>query len=91
MQRDFAEDLGVSYPLLTVSGEVPEIFSTSARYPANFLIDRRGLLQSAPSTDEPFENLAARVDELLAEPDPNAESEPEAETVENPGASAESR
>ncbi len=76
VQKGFAEDLPVSYPLLTVTGEVPEIFSTSARYPSNFLIDRRGLLQPAPSTDQPFENLVAAVDRLLAESDPGAESQP---------------
>jgi peroxiredoxin len=67
-QQNFAENtLSVSYPLLTLEGEVPEIYRTTARYPANFLIDRKGLLMPAPSTEQPFENLAAKVDELLAE------------------------
>jgi thiol-disulfide isomerase/thioredoxin len=68
--RDFSENFPVSYPLLTVNGEVPEIFRTTARYPANFLIDRHGMLRSAPSTDQPFENLVKIVDELLAVPAP---------------------
>jgi len=89
VQKSFADNLGVSYPLLTVSGEVPEIFATSVRYPANFLIDRRGLLQSAPSTDQPFEKLVAVVDRLLAEPSPNAEAQPNGE--QNPDAPAGSR
>jgi len=67
-QQDFAENtLSVSYPLLTVDGDVPEIYRTTARYPANFLIDREGRLTPAPSTDQPFENLVAKIDALLAE------------------------
>ena len=65
LQRQFAVDLPVSYPLLTREGELPETFSTVARYPSNFLIDRNGQLRRAPSTDEPFENLVSAVDELL--------------------------
>jgi peroxiredoxin len=68
LQRQFAEDLPVSYPLLTNEGEVPETFGTTARYPSNFLIDREGQLRRAPSTDEPFENLVRAVDELLQQP-----------------------
>ena len=88
VQRKFAEQIQVSYPLLTVAGNVPELFSTSARYPANFVIDRDGLLQSAPSTDEPFENLVTLVDRLLAEPDPSDEAQPTGE--ESPDTLAES-
>ena len=40
----------------------------TARYPANFLIDRAGLLHPAPSTDQPFEVLEAEVDRVLALP-----------------------
>ena len=69
-QRAFAEDVPGSYPLLTAEGEVPEVFSTTARYPANFLVDRNGRLQPAPSTDQPFESLVAAVDRLLEEPVP---------------------
>lgn len=57
--------LSVSYPLLTINGDVPEIYKTTARYPANYLIDREGRLQPAPSTERPFENLVAAVDALL--------------------------
>lgn len=67
-QRSFARDVAVSYPLLTIEGEVPETYRTTARYPANFLIDRKGRLQPAPSTEQPFENLVAAVDALLVEP-----------------------
>jgi thiol-disulfide isomerase/thioredoxin len=65
-QLDFEKNvLSVSYPLLTVDGNVPEIYKTTARYPANYLIDREGRLQAAPSTEQPFENLVAAVDTLL--------------------------
>jgi peroxiredoxin len=64
-QQKFADEITVSYPLLTIEGEVPEIYSQSARYPANFLIDRNGRLRPAPSADGPFENLEAAVAELL--------------------------
>jgi thiol-disulfide isomerase/thioredoxin len=73
VQRAFeASVVDVSYPLLDPGGDVPEIYRTQARYPANYLIDRRGHLTPAPSTDRPFEELVARVDELLAEPHPRA-------------------
>ena len=55
----------MSYPLLTTNGDIPDIFSTVARYPSNFLIDRKGELRRAPSTDEPFENLVQAVNDLL--------------------------
>ena len=65
-QLDFEENvLSVSYPLLTIEGDVPEIYQTTARYPANYLIDREGRLQPAPSTEQPFENLVVAVDALL--------------------------
>lgn len=66
VQRKFVgELLSVSYPLLTQEGAVPDIYRTTARYPANFLIDREGRLQPAPSTEQPFEKLEAAVDALL--------------------------
>jgi peroxiredoxin len=65
LQRSFADEIGVSYPLLTAEGDIPDVFSTTARYPSNFLIDRKGELRPAPSTDEPFENLVQAVEELL--------------------------
>lgn len=67
LQRQFAKDLPVSYPLLTKEGDIPDTFGTTARYPSNFLIDRQGRLRPAPSTDEPFENLVRAVDELLVQ------------------------
>jgi peroxiredoxin len=66
VQRKFvAERLSVTYPLLTIKGAVPDIYRTTARYPANFLIDREGRLQPAPSTEQHFEKLEAAVNALL--------------------------
>ena len=66
VQRKFLEEhLSVSYPLLTIHGDVPDLYRTTARYPANFLIDREGRLQPAPSTGQPFEKLEAAVNALL--------------------------
>jgi peroxiredoxin len=67
LQRKFAAKVEVSYPLLTIEGQVPEMFREIKRYPANFLIDRNGALRPAPGTDRPFDELAQAVDRLLAE------------------------
>ena len=70
VQQTFRRDMvQVDYPLLLPEaledGFVPDIFTQTARYPANFLIDREGLLHPAPSTDQPFSVLEAEVDRLL--------------------------
>jgi thiol-disulfide isomerase/thioredoxin len=65
VQRKFVEQIPVSYPLLTFSGEVPNLYRDIARYPAIFLIDRQGRLQPAPGPDQPFEKLEVAVDALL--------------------------
>jgi len=64
-QQEFLQQVPVSYPLLTLNGEVPSLYRDIARYPAIFLIDRRGLLQPAPGPDQPFEKVEAAVDALL--------------------------
>lgn len=64
-QRKFVQRIPVTYPLLTVSGEVPHLYRDIARYPAIFLIDRRGRLQPAPGPDRPFGEVVAAVDALL--------------------------
>jgi thiol-disulfide isomerase/thioredoxin len=71
VQRKFVEEkVGVSYPLLTVHGEVPELYRDVVRLPAIFLIDRRGRLQPAPGPGAPFNEVEAAVDALL-EGDPS--------------------
>ncbi|HEX4425069.1 MAG TPA: TlpA disulfide reductase family protein [Terriglobales bacterium] len=65
VQQKFLEKVPVTYPLLTLNGNVPNLYRDIAKYPAIFLIDRQGRLQPAPGPDEPFENLKAAVDVLL--------------------------
>ena len=65
LQRRFRQMVPVTYPLLTMSGQVPSLYRDIARYPALFLIDRQGRLQPAPGPDQPFEEVQAAVDRLL--------------------------
>jgi len=67
LQRQFRQLVPVTYPLLTTSGQVPNLYRDIARYPATFLIDRQGHLQPAPGPDQPFEALQAEVERLLRE------------------------
>jgi thiol-disulfide isomerase/thioredoxin len=65
-QKDFLKEIPVSYPLLTLHGNIPDLYRDIARYPAIFLIDRNGQLQPAPGPDQPFEALQTTIDHLLA-------------------------
>ena len=65
LQRKYLEQVRVSYPLLTLRGDVPHFYRDIARYPAIFLIDRQGRLQPAPGPDQPFGKVQAAVDALL--------------------------
>jgi thiol-disulfide isomerase/thioredoxin len=65
VQRSFLEQVPVTYPLLTLSRGVPDLYRDIARYPAIFLIDREGRLQPAPGPDQPFEKVESAVDGLL--------------------------
>jgi thiol-disulfide isomerase/thioredoxin len=65
VQRKYLQQVPVSYPLLTVAGQVPKFYRDIARYPAIFLIDRQGRLRPAPGPDQPFDRLEATVVELL--------------------------
>jgi thiol-disulfide isomerase/thioredoxin len=65
LQQKYVKEVPVSYPLLTLRGQVPNLYRDIARYPAIFLIDRQGRLQPAPSPDQPFEKVEAAVDALL--------------------------
>ncbi|MGA7138337.1 MAG: TlpA disulfide reductase family protein [Terriglobales bacterium] len=65
VHRKYLEQVPVSYPLLTVSAGVPKLYREIVRYPALFLIDRKGRLQPAPGPDQPFEKLEATVGVLL--------------------------
>ena len=65
VQRTFLKQVPVTYPLLTVSRGIPDLYRDIARYPAIFLIDRQGRLQPAPGPDQPFEEVGSAVDSLL--------------------------
>lgn len=68
VQRKYLGQVPVSYPLLTLSGELPHLYRDIARYPAMFLIDRQGRLQPAPGPEQPFEKVEGAVDALLKQP-----------------------
>ena len=65
LQREFVEQVAVSYPLLTTNGQVPSMYTQIGRYPATFIVDRQGQLRPAPDPDEPFEKLVTEVRTLL--------------------------
>lgn len=65
VQRTFLKQVPVTYPLLTLSKGIPDLYRDIARYPAIFLIDRQGRLQPAPGPDQPFEEVESAVDRLL--------------------------
>ena len=65
MQRKYLEQVPVTYPLLTVNAGVSNLYRDIVRYPALFLIDRKGRLQPAPGPNQPFEKVEAAVDALL--------------------------
>lgn len=64
-QKFVKEEVSVSYPLLTLNGNVPSFYRDIQLWPAIFLIDRKGRLQPAPQAGEPFEKIEAAVDALL--------------------------
>jgi thiol-disulfide isomerase/thioredoxin len=66
-QLKYLKEIPVTYPLLTMKGNVPGIYRDIAQYPAIFLIDRQGQLQPAPGPEQPFETLAQAVNELLVQ------------------------
>ena len=66
-QKFVKEQLSVSYPLLTINGNVPSLYKDIQRWPAPFLIDRKGELQPVPQAGREFEKIEAAVDSVLAE------------------------
>jgi len=68
-QQKFVRQVPVSYPLLTVRGNVPDFYRDVVRLPSFVLIDRAGRLQVAPAGDQPLEKVQAAVDVLLARTD----------------------
>jgi peroxiredoxin len=66
-QQKFVHQIPVTYPLLTLNGKVPALYRNVAQYPAIFLIDRKGQLQPAPASGQPFEKTQSVVNSLLDE------------------------
>lgn len=66
-QQKFVHQIPVTYPLLTLNGEVPNLYRNVVQYPAIFLIDRKGQLQPAPAAGQPFEKTQSVVNSLLDE------------------------
>lgn len=66
VQKKYLQRVPVSYPLLTLNGNVPSLYRDIARYPAIFLIDREGKLQPAPGPDQPFDKVEEAVSALLS-------------------------
>src|SRR5207244_11120661 len=60
-QKFIKEQLRVSYPLLTVSGNVPSLYRDVERWPTIFLVDRKGRLRPAPPAGQSFEKIEAAV------------------------------
>lgn len=66
-QQAFLNQIPVTYPLLKITPGVPTFYRDIAKYPAIYLIDRQGMLQSAPNESQGFEKLEEAVDGLLGE------------------------
>ncbi len=64
-QQAFLKEVPVTYPLLTLTSGVPAFYRDIAKYPAIFLIDRKGRLQPAPTETQGFEKLGEAVGALL--------------------------
>jgi peroxiredoxin len=66
VQRRFVENVvRVTYPLLTVNGDVPSLYTDIQRWPALFLIDRQGQLQPVAQGGAHFGEVEATVEKLL--------------------------
>jgi cytochrome c biogenesis protein CcmG, thiol:disulfide interchange protein DsbE len=66
-QQAFLKQVPVTYPLLVSTSGIPAFYLEIARYPAIFLIDREGKLQTAPGQGQGFEKLEEVVRALLQE------------------------
>ena len=64
-QQAFVWQVPVTYPLLTVTPGVPAFYRDIAKYPAIFLIDRKGNLQPSPNQTQGFGSVEEAVDSLV--------------------------
>jgi peroxiredoxin len=66
LQREFVkEKVSVTYPLLTLNGNVPSLYKDVQAWPALFLIDRQGHLQPVAQGGAHFAEVEATVEKLL--------------------------
>jgi peroxiredoxin len=66
-QQAFLRLVPVSYPLLTTTPGVPAFYRVIAKYPAIFLIDRKGSLKPAPDQSQGFQRLEEAVAAVLSD------------------------
>jgi|SRR5215831_11449805 len=66
IQQRFLSKVPVTYPMLTMSSGVPDLYRDIARYPASFLVDREGRLQPVPDAGDSFADVEGEVDHLLS-------------------------
>ena len=66
-QQAFLSQVPIAYPLLITTPGVPAFYRQIAKYPAIFLIDRKGNLKPAPNQSQGFERLEEAVAALLTE------------------------
>jgi peroxiredoxin len=66
-QQAYITQVPITYPLLITTPGVPAFYREIAKYPAIFLIDRKGSLTPAPNQSQGFERVAEAVGALLSE------------------------
>ena len=64
-QQAFLRQVPVTYPLLTITPGVPAFYREIAKYPAIFLIDRKGRLHPSPNESQGFGSVEEAVDSLI--------------------------
>lgn len=66
LQRKFVkEEVPVTYPLLTTNGNVPGMYTDIQRWPALFLVDRKGRLQPVAQGGAHFAEVVTAVESML--------------------------
>ena len=66
-QQAFVRQVPVTYPLLMITPVVPAFYREIAKYPAIFLIDRKGMLHPSPSESQGFGSVEEAVESLVNE------------------------
>jgi len=66
-QQAYLTQVPITYPLLIATPGVPAFYREIAKYPTNFLIDRKGRLKPAPNQSQGFQKVEETVGALLTE------------------------